>query len=288
MAKKTKKATKKSKLWRPLVGFVIVGLFLAFGIYNGTRKDGGVFAADNTAKLQLLCKGKGTGWSFQSVYNADHARCDFCPRNADQGNCTRYFIDLKGVTTIVPTTNAQFEQLCDQAKGSGAAYIGRTTVQSPAPGAPKTAAVDGIKCRVCPRGNTADCSTDLLDLLGNPAVIPVAAPQDNNSFDTSGGGLLVKSNDEYKCDRSDDIKGCIQNSPIVNYINTALNILSAMVGVSVVIMIIVGGIQFAGSAGDANVANEAKKKIANALLALVVFIFAWAFLQWIVPGGVFS
>ena len=63
------------------------------------------------------------------------------------------------------------------------------------------------------------------------------------------------------------------------------NLLSALVGVVTIIMIIIGGIQYSASSGDPNAANAAKKRITNALLALVIFGFIYAFLQWVVPGG---
>ena len=53
-------------------------------------------------------------------------------------------------------------------------------------------------------------------------------------------------------------------------------------------MTVIGGIQYITSGGDPNHVAEAKKRIANALLALVTWIIIWAFLEWIIPGGLFK
>lgn len=75
--------------------------------------------------------------------------------------------------------------------------------------------------------------------------------------------------------------------PIVGTTIKYINALSGIVGVVVVIMIIIGGIQYSSAGSDPQKIASAKSKIVNALLALLVFIFLYAFLQWVVPGGVF-
>lgn len=78
------------------------------------------------------------------------------------------------------------------------------------------------------------------------------------------------------------------NCTIVKYIITFINALSAIVGIVVVIMIVVGGIQYSASRDNPQATAAAKGRIVNAVIALVFFLFAFAFLQWIVPGGAFS
>ena len=78
-----------------------------------------------------------------------------------------------------------------------------------------------------------------------------------------------------------------KNCGITRYLNMFVNILTGLVGVAIVGSIIVGGIQYSMSAGDAQAVGAAKKRISNALLALLIYSFTFAFLQWIVPGGVF-
>jgi len=100
------------------------------------------------------------------------------------------------------------------------------------------------------------CASHMDTLQNNPAVDPAA----NCSRD--GGCDLVKK-----------------------YLNPAIGLLSALVGVAVVVSIIAGGIQYSASAGDPQKAAKAKDHIFNAVVALVAFIFLFAFLEWLVPGG---
>ncbi|HET7320746.1 MAG TPA: pilin [Candidatus Saccharimonadales bacterium] len=72
------------------------------------------------------------------------------------------------------------------------------------------------------------------------------------------------------------------------YFNPAINLLSGLVGVAVVFSIVMGGIQYSASAGDPQKAAKAKSHIYNAVIALVAFAFLFAFLQWIVPGGLLN
>jgi hypothetical protein len=72
---------------------------------------------------------------------------------------------------------------------------------------------------------------------------------------------------------------------VKKYVNPAINMLSAMVGVAVVFSIIWGAIQFSSSAGDPQKTAAAKDRILKALVALVSFVFLYAFLQWLMPGG---
>lgn len=78
----------------------------------------------------------------------------------------------------------------------------------------------------------------------------------------------------------------ISNNIIVtHYITPAINFLSIGVGVIVVAMIIIGAIQYSSSGGNPQTVSAAKKKITNAILALVFFAFSYAFLNFLIPGG---
>ena len=69
------------------------------------------------------------------------------------------------------------------------------------------------------------------------------------------------------------------------FVNPAIKFLSAGVGLIVTIMIIIAGIQYSMAGGDPQKVAAAKSKIANAILALVTYIFFFALLQWLWPGG---
>lgn len=76
------------------------------------------------------------------------------------------------------------------------------------------------------------------------------------------------------------------NCGIIGYIVLIINVLSALVGAVIVISLIVAGIQYSTSGADPQKVSAAKNRIRNAVIALVFFIFSYAFLNYLVPGGV--
>ncbi len=73
---------------------------------------------------------------------------------------------------------------------------------------------------------------------------------------------------------------------IVAYLIIFINVLSAVVGVVIVIMVAVGGIQYSTARDNPQAIAAAKGRIVNALLALVFYLMGFALLQWLVPGGI--
>lgn len=69
------------------------------------------------------------------------------------------------------------------------------------------------------------------------------------------------------------------------YINPFVAFLSGIAGLIIVISIVAGGVQYSAAGGDPSKVAAAKKRITNAIIALVALIFLFAFLQWLVPGG---
>lgn len=84
------------------------------------------------------------------------------------------------------------------------------------------------------------------------------------------------------------VQACFDQSPIVHDLQVIVNFLSAAVGVVVIAMLILGGINYITAGGDANASKAGKERITNALIALAVYLFAFAFLQWLIPGGIFK
>ncbi|MDQ5972010.1 MAG: hypothetical protein QG553_169 [Patescibacteria group bacterium] len=72
---------------------------------------------------------------------------------------------------------------------------------------------------------------------------------------------------------------------IIENVNVAINILSGSIGLIVIIVIIIAGIQYTTAGGDPQRIGKAKNRIRNAIFALVAYMFLYGFLQWIVPGG---
>lgn len=80
---------------------------------------------------------------------------------------------------------------------------------------------------------------------------------------------------------------CPQGSCIFQtYINPAIKVVSALVGIGVTISIIIGGIQYASSADSPQKVSAAKQRIVKAIFILLAYFFFLAFMNWIIPGGI--
>jgi hypothetical protein len=112
-----------------------------------------------------------------------------------------------------------------------------------------------------------------------------------------GGGVALAANNTSGVDpamsgKTNPVTGgnCSDLSKcdvIQHYINPFVNFLAALVGVAVVVSLIIGGIQYGSSAGDPSKVTAAKNRMRNALLALVTFLFLYALLNFLIPGGLF-
>ena len=71
------------------------------------------------------------------------------------------------------------------------------------------------------------------------------------------------------------------------YINPFILLLTAVVGVLAVISIIVAGIQYSSAGDDPSAVNRAKNRIFQTVIGLLAYLFLFAFLNYIVPGGLF-
>lgn len=74
---------------------------------------------------------------------------------------------------------------------------------------------------------------------------------------------------------------------IKNYVNPFITLLSALVGLVVVMSLIMGGIQYTASEGDPQKAANAKNRLQKTVFAFVLYIFLYALLQFLIPGGIF-
>ena len=70
------------------------------------------------------------------------------------------------------------------------------------------------------------------------------------------------------------------------YITPAIQLLSAAVGVLVVISIMYGGFEYITANSDSGKAAAGRKRIIQALIGLLAFMSLFALLQFLIPGGV--
>ncbi|MDO4902584.1 MAG: hypothetical protein Q4A21_03490 [bacterium] len=74
---------------------------------------------------------------------------------------------------------------------------------------------------------------------------------------------------------------------IEDILNMILTTITIGIGVSATLSIVIAGVIYATAAGDSGKVSKAKTMIMNTVIGLVAYAFMWAFLQWLIPGGVF-
>ncbi len=83
--------------------------------------------------------------------------------------------------------------------------------------------------------------------------------------------------------------GCSnQGNPIMDLIFAIIRLLSAGVGIAVVASVVVAGIQFSAARSDPQAVAGAITRLRSTIIALIIFIFAYAILNYVVPGGFFK
>jgi len=107
----------------------------------------------------------------------------------------------------------------------------------------------------------------------------------DDSGSNTAGSQQTTGNFEADCKTEGELNK--DNCGIVAYVVSFTRVLSGLVGIVIVIMITVGGIQYAAAGPDPGAVVAARKRIINAVIALVLYIFMFSFLQWLIPGGIF-
>lgn len=128
--------------------------------------------------------------------------------------------------------------------------------------------------------------------------LPTVFAVESCTLPDGSGGTVAKytHTDNTTCCPSNTINGTVNGQGQADavscfygkYLNPLIALLAGIVGVIVVIGIVFGAIEFITSNGDPQRAASGKKRITSALLALGVFLLLYAFLQFLVPGGLLN
>jgi hypothetical protein len=76
-----------------------------------------------------------------------------------------------------------------------------------------------------------------------------------------------------------------KGNPVVDMMFAIIRFLSLGVGIVVVGSIVAAGIQYTSSRGDPQAVKMAQGRITNTVIALIIYIFTYAVLNWILPAG---
>lgn len=116
---------------------------------------------------------------------------------------------------------------------------------------------------------------------------------ENKNFfgSTKGGYQCGKGDNEYKTRIN---FGCLgpaaktNMTPVEDLLYSLVRFLSYGVGLVLIASMIVAGIQYSTSEGNPEATQAAKNRIRDAVIGLFIYLFAFAIVQYLVPGGLFN
>lgn len=78
------------------------------------------------------------------------------------------------------------------------------------------------------------------------------------------------------------------HNAIIDLTFAIIKFISDGVGLLIIMSLIIAGIQYTFSRGEPQAINSAMKRIQSSVTALIIFIFAYALLNFVIPNGVFG
>jgi hypothetical protein len=112
-------------------------------------------------------------------------------------------------------------------------------------------------------------------LVGHSFAFNMAEP--TGKYTCGGGTQAVSVAVDFGCEG--------KGNALVDMMFAIIRFLSVGVGIVVVGSLVWAGVQYTSSRGDPNATAKAKERIQSTLLALVVYIFAAAILNFVIPGN---
>ena len=76
-----------------------------------------------------------------------------------------------------------------------------------------------------------------------------------------------------------------ETCPGTKFLNRILNIMAFVAMPLIILMIVIGGIQYSMATDNPEKVATAKGRIIKAIVALIFFVSLWSFLSWLIPGG---
>jgi hypothetical protein len=113
--------------------------------------------------------------------------------------------------------------------------------------------------------------------------LPIAVNAQSNEVNIQGG---LCSGASFEVNLDCQVDKVIASERLSFFITQAINIFSVVVGVIAVIMIIIGGVKYITSGGDASNVTGAKNTILYAIIGLVVVALSQVIVQFVL--GSFS
>mgnify|MGYP000869138631 FL=1 len=116
--------------------------------------------------------------------------------------------------------------------------------------------------------------------------------EDSNGNSVSPSDLKSKSDSNVNSDSKNtppaDAKTAILPSDwkIEDILNMVLVVVTTGVGIAAVGSIVFAGVLYITARDNAAQVSKAKTMIMNTIIGIIAYILMWAFLEWIIPGGI--
>lgn len=143
--------------------------------------------------------------------------------------------------------------------------------------------------KACADHQTGDATNDETEAVEN-GQDRLNLPKEEKRFQCGKGDKAVKVNFNFGCVGEAWGAGDpdAELNPIVDLTFAVIRILSTLVGIGIIIMVIVAGIQYSAAQGNPQATAAAIAKVRNAIIGLAVYLLIFSLLQWLVPGGIFN
>jgi hypothetical protein len=117
----------------------------------------------------------------------------------------------------------------------------------------------------------------------------IKVPAAQGKYQCGSGKNAVKTSINIGCHgtncKTSNVDGC---SALLDALFAIIRFLSAGVGIVVIASVVWAGVQYASARDDPGETSKAKDRIRNSLIALLIFIFGYAILNYIIPAGFFT
>lgn len=119
----------------------------------------------------------------------------------------------------------------------------------------------------------------------------IVCPNAPSSSDSSGSsgipdeGIPREELSGGECEPEGDEELNSTNCGIIRLVVNVTNFLSAIAGIALVASLMISGYLYMTARDNAGQIEKAKSRIIQTLLALVLFIFMYALLNFLIPGG---
>ncbi|MBC7459228.1 hypothetical protein H7200_00765 [Candidatus Saccharibacteria bacterium] len=110
-------------------------------------------------------------------------------------------------------------------------------------------------------------------------VVTVSA-QGNNGCETDTAII--------KCDNVNVGEGGVENTGVWSLLLTAINILTAGIGIAAISGIVYGSILYTSAGGSQEQVKKALGIITNVVIGVIAYALMFSFLNFLIPGGLFN